>query len=243
MEFMTFDPASVRAAIFDIGGVFGYPTFRPVRQQITEMGLTPPSDRDRYRRAHHAGVLALEGREVPDDEQAEDFWAVYDRAYGAALEIPQDRLDELTVAIRLARLTWDWVHEDNVAAFHRLIASGMPVAIVSNNDGSAEQHVAEQGVCQVGPGPLPAVVAVVDSGVVGVSKPDPAIFRPALDALDTDPAATVYVGDTVYADVVGALAAGLQVVQLDPYDDHAHYDHARAADVAEVVDAILGSGT
>ena len=69
-----------------------------------------------------------------------------------------------------------------------------------------------------------------------VAKPDPAIFAPALAALDTDPARTLYVGDTVHADVLGATAAGLPVVQLDPLDLHRDHDHWRLPDVGALAD-------
>ncbi len=59
---------------------------------------------------------------------------------------------------------------------------------------------------------------VVDSAVVGVAKPDPAIFSIALDALGVPASRTVlYVGDSLRYDVAGAVAAGLQPVHLDPH--------------------------
>jgi putative hydrolase of the HAD superfamily len=65
--------------------------------------------------------------------------------------------------------------------------------------------------------------------VVGVAKPDPAIFYLALNALRVPPGGTVlHVGDSLRYDVAGALAAGLQPVHLDPYgfcpapDRHPH---------------------
>ena len=58
---------------------------------------------------------------------------------------------------------------------------------------------------------------VVDSAVVGVSKPDPAIFGIALDASACPRARRVlHVGDSLRYDVAGARAAGLQPVHLDP---------------------------
>jgi FMN phosphatase YigB (HAD superfamily) len=66
----------------------------------------------------------------------------------------------------------------------------------------------------------------------------PAIFTPALDALNIDPAKVVYIGDTVHADVVGATNAGMQVVQLDPFDQHTDFDHARMRDLDELVAAL-----
>jgi len=81
------------------------------------------------------------------------------------------------------------------------------------------------------PGPDGAVPVgvIIDSAVVGVAKPDPAIFAIALAALGVPPGGTVlHVGDSLRYDVAGALAAGLQPVHMDPFslcpapDDHLH---------------------
>jgi putative hydrolase of the HAD superfamily len=73
------------------------------------------------------------------------------------------------------------------------------------------------------------VGVIIDSAVVGVAKPDPAIFAIALSALGVPPDGTVlHVGDSLRYDVAGALAAGLQPVHMDPFslcpapDDHLH---------------------
>ncbi len=234
---VTFDPQTIDAVVFDIGGVFTYPAYLPVEARLAELGLDLPPAVVDYRRAHHAGVLALAEAQRPTEEHKPDFWAVYDEAYAITLGVPPAQIEEFRIAIRGR---WDWVHEENVAAFHQLAATGVPVAIVSNNDGTAPEQMQEFAVCQVGDGPLPSVAAIVDSTLVGVAKPDPAIFDPALEALGHDPGRVLYVGDTVHADVVGATAAGMQVVQLDPFDHHAHFGHARSRDLREVV-AVLGS--
>ncbi|NDH88881.1 MAG: GntR family transcriptional regulator [Actinobacteria bacterium] len=121
--------------------------------------------------------------------------------------------------------------EANIAAFHR-ISTVRPVAIVSNNDGTAVEQCRNLGICQLEPdGPLPHVPAIVDSTTIGIAKPDPAIFDPALEALGTARDRTLYVGDTVHADVLGAGRAGLPVVQLDPLDLHVDHDHWRLPDL------------
>ena len=87
--------------------------------------------------------------------------------------------------------------------------------------GRSRPCCAGRGVCQVGAGDGVAVRCVVDSHVVGVAKPDPAIFDHAAShfpGLDRDRIA--YVGDSVTMDVGGATAAGLHPILLDPYDDH-----------------------
>ena len=58
----------------------------------------------------------------------------------------------------------------------------------------------------------------IDSHVVGVVKPEPRIFELALNALKTSPAECLHVGDSVRYDVVGAQAAGMTVVHIDPLE-------------------------
>jgi putative hydrolase of the HAD superfamily len=93
--------------------------------------------------------------------------------------------------------------------------------VVSNAGGQIEEVLAGLGVCQVGPGAGVEVAVVVDSTVVGVEKPDPRIFDFALDVIDVPRERVLYVGDTVRNDVLGARAAGLHPLHLDPYDLHA----------------------
>lgn len=50
-------------------------------------------------------------------------------------------------------------------------------------------------------------------------KPDPEAFLLGCRALGTEPARTVYVGDSVKADALGALGAGLVPVWLDRWND------------------------
>lgn len=232
---MTFNPKAVDAVVFDIGGVFTYPDYRPVEAFLDSAGLDRPADLTGYRRAHHAGVRALSDADRPTQEHQADFWEVYDHAYGLSLGVGSAHLDGLRVAVRI---DWSWVHRANVEAFHRLVRSGMPTAIVSNNNGTAPDQMRNHGVCQVGPGPLPSVAAIVDSTLVGVAKPDPAIFAPALAALALDPDRVLYVGDTVHADVTGATRAQMQVIQLDPFDHHADHDHARCRDLTELINLL-----
>jgi len=73
--------------------------------------------------------------------------------------------------------------------------------------------------------------AVVDSHVVGYAKPDPRIFKHALDITGSEPSRTLHVGDMYYADIVGAEAAGIRAVLLDPFDDWADYDCPRLPDL------------
>jgi putative hydrolase of the HAD superfamily len=102
------------------------------------------------------------------------------------------------------------------------------LGIISNSDGTVEEQLRRHQICQVGEGLGVPVLAIIDSHVVGVSKPAAEIFRHALDPLGVPPDRAAYVGDTVRYDVRGARAAGLMPVHFDPYslcsdgEEHAH---------------------
>lgn len=233
----SFEPATVEAAVFDIGGVFLYPHYDPVAAVLDAMGFAQPGDVAEYRRAHHAGVAALSSRYIEVNEYEASFWLDYDRAYAATLGVPDEAAAEFST--RIDKREWDWLHIGNVASFHELHASGLPLAIVSNNSGAAPDQMRDHGVCWVNDrNDLPTVAAIIDSSLVGVAKPDPAIMTPALYALGVPAERTVYIGDTVHADINGATAAGMQSVQLDPFDQHASYDHARLPDLAALNQAL-----
>jgi putative hydrolase of the HAD superfamily len=57
--------------------------------------------------------------------------------------------------------------------------------------------------------------AIVISAEIGIGKPDPGIFRAALEALDVASPDAVMVGDSLERDVAGARRAGVRSVWLD----------------------------
>jgi putative hydrolase of the HAD superfamily len=71
---------------------------------------------------------------------------------------------------------------------------------------------------------------IIVSGDVGYHKPDPRLFRKALDALGVPAAETVYVGNDLEKDVLGAQQVGMKTVffcsgpsQVDPFSTPADY--------------------
>ena len=57
--------------------------------------------------------------------------------------------------------------------------------------------------------------AIVVSGAVNKRKPSPEIFKGALKMLDVSASETVFVGDTIDADVEGPKAVGMKVVYIE----------------------------
>ncbi len=81
------------------------------------------------------------------------------------------------------------------------------LGVVTNSYGNASLILAEAGI-------LPLLRTVVDSRVVGVRKPDPAIFSLALDTLGLSPEVVAYVGDSYGQDIRPAKKAGLITIWL-----------------------------
>jgi putative hydrolase of the HAD superfamily len=109
---------------------------------------------------------------------------------------------------------WTRPMEGARAALDAIAGLGLRMACVSNSDGRAEMHLVDCGVRE-------GLEFVVDSQVVGVEKPEPRIFRIALEQMRVPPERALYVGDIVSVDAAGSLAAGLRFVLLDPLGDYA----------------------
>lgn len=208
----------VDAVCIDLGGVVYLPDHARMLAALARLGVTAAAhDLDR---AHYAGAAASD-----DFTSDHSVWHAYNLGYARAHGVPDEHLDHARAVLLAAFEEGDvWTREIEGAreAIASIAARGVAIAIVSNADGTVERQLRADGICQVGPGAGVEVAAVLDSGVVGVAKPDPAIFGLALDRLGTVAARTLHVGDTPAADVVGARAAGLHPVLVDPYDHHAH---------------------
>jgi putative hydrolase of the HAD superfamily len=59
---------------------------------------------------------------------------------------------------------------------------------------------------------------VIVSGIVGLEKPDPAIFQHALTLAGVEPSGCVYVGDSLHHDIEPCLALGIRAVLIDRDD-------------------------
>lgn len=142
---------------------------------------------DQARVERFGRLLALAGA-MPAAGAAADAAAAYREAYLEHWKPVDGALDLLT-------------------ALHGRVATG----VVTNNVAS-EQH---QKIAACGFGPL--LDAVVISEEAGVTKPDPRIFRLALDQLGRPAAETVMIGDAWSTDIEGARAAGIRPIWFNRF--------------------------
>ena len=63
---------------------------------------------------------------------------------------------------------------------------------------------------------------VINSEMAGVKKPDPLIFRLALERTGALPGKAIMVGDSLEADILGARALGMHTLHLNVHNDPLH---------------------
>ena len=245
--------SGVSAILLDAGGVLVFPQPDLLRPPLQALGVSP--DVAAFERAHYRAMVVQDVAAVPPAPGT--WWREYLVGYFAACGVAEDECRELATEVAAATMGRAWTHVGTgaMAGLRALAALGLPIGVVSNSDGSVQAELRRLGVCYAPHAPhapdapdaphapdapyAPArpepdaagipVGVVVDSAVVGVAKPDPAIFGIALDALGVPASGTVlHVGDSLRYDVAGALAAGLEPVHLDPHgfcpapDGHRH---------------------
>ena len=105
------------------------------------------------------------------------------------------------------------VYDDSFPTLRELGRGGWRHFILSNHVPELPDIVAALGL-------RPFVEEVITSARVDYEKPNPEIFRLALD-MAGNPAAAWMVGDNVVADVMGAEAAGIRAILVRDRDERA----------------------
>jgi len=199
--------------IFDVGGtLLGFHEREPFREFLAGVGL-PASDED-ARNVHRRFVSVV----MAARDSAEGLGANERPLYGWWRDIftkvwpdRPDLAEEMYRSFRANR--FDRAFADVVPALEALRGMGMPMGILSNFGTGLEELLRDRGLRDY-------FDFVVVSAVVGVAKPDPAIFDHAAAAAGQPRSRLLYVGDHFGDDVAGARAAGLDVVLIDRADRH-----------------------
>ena len=220
------------AVLFDAGGVLVLPDPTVLGPLLAPYG--GDASVEAHRRAHYAAmaVKSMVGA-------GETNWHEYNLAYVTAVGVRPDLAEHAVEVLEHTRNAhlWRWAIPESVAALAELAAAEVPMGVVSNASGQIEAVLRISAVCQVGDGPGVPMRCVIDSHVVGVAKPDPAIFDHALPHFaEFDRSRILYVGDSVKMDIGGAGAAGLHPVLVDPHGDHESADFDRIEHLGELLD-------
>ena len=205
----------VRAVLFDAGHtlLYAHPDLGTVYAETTAalgVRLAPETFVAAFAPAFREHVKVYQASGHASDEQDYLMWRAITRGIWEGIpELRTIGFDGWFEALyRRFGEAGAWrLYDDVLDVLRELRARGLRLAVVSNWD-SRLQGIAE------GLGLAGLVDAMVISAVAGVRKPDPGIFRVALDALKVRAEEAVHVGDLPEEDVAGALAAGVRPVLI-----------------------------
>ncbi len=131
---------------------------------------------------------------------------------------------------------WSVVPEGLRHALARLASTGVKLGVVSNSEGMLDALFRSLALREL-------FHVFLDSGVVGVEKPDPRIFDMVRAPFGFAADEVLHLGDMVSTDIVGARRAGMRAALIDPFGhfDALEPDVTRVESVVAVVEAMLAS--
>lgn len=203
----------MQVLLLDAGGTLVFPDFRRIADEFAKDGC--PVSADALVRAEARARFETDRPEIVAVTDDALRWTRYLESLARAAGLP--RLPSAALA-RLkayhdAHNLWDFVPEDVPGALD-LLGGRWRLGVVSNANGTVRAMFERLGLAR-------HFEVIVDSHEEGVEKPDPRLFKVALERMEAGAAETTYVGDLYHVDVAGARAAGLDAVLLDPLDLHA----------------------
>ena len=230
----------IEIVFFDAGGTMldPHPSFAELFAQVSTQHGRPLTGEQvaavQERIAPHLLELVdeagLENGPTLSVEASRAFWMFTYKRFLAELGITDDAL-----AARLYETFSDSasyrLYDDVVPVLTKLAEAGYRLGIISNFDGWLEKMLVEFEIHHV------FDVSVI-SGVEGIEKPDPAIYRLAVDRAGVDADRAVYVGDSPGLDIEPARAAGLRAVLLDRVRRYPEAPKPRITSMAELPDLI-----
>jgi putative hydrolase of the HAD superfamily len=126
---------------------------------------------------------------------------------------------------------WGNLRERTAETLDELKRRGYRLGVISNADGRIDPLLESVGLRE-------HFEIVIDSGLVGIDKPDPRIFQLALERMGVAPEEAVYVGDIYEIDVRGARAAGMRAILIDPLWKWDDKDCQRIRGIHDLLDVL-----
>ena len=210
--------ALIRAVLFDLDDTLfdhrhaSRQALEAVRDCHPTVASVDASDLDRRHaeilEALHLRVLAKEI--TLDDARQERFRRLFESVGISPGDLEDGLLARRAAVAYRTRYMQSWREVCGATALLRALRPQVRIGIVSNNL-AREQHD-KLRFC----GFDRYLDAIVISEEAGVAKPDPAIFRQALERLSAEAAETVMIGDAWATDIAGARAAGVRATWFNP---------------------------
>ena len=227
--------------LFDAGFTLTFQDGERIATYAAQAGVTVDARRlEAAERALRSELRETQGVVMRTHHDGGFSW--HERMYRRLLELagtdaPVASLDAAASAILLQHRmsnAWRRIGAGVRESLEQLRAAGLKLAVVSNSEGTREQMLADIDLRRM-------FDTVLDSAVVGFTKPDPRMFQLALDRLGVSAADAIMVGDSPSADVDGAHAVGIRAALIDPYDFYPWSRAPRFSDVSVFTSALLSA--
>lgn len=206
----------------------------PVEEAYLSVGA--PFDLEVFHQAERTARAELTARVTDGHDGTEaTLWRVYFQRILELTGVPARLTEPVGAAMRQTHERnhlWTFTPDTVQEALGRLRAADLRLGVVSNADGRMEGAIRAAGIRE-------HFEFVIDSGDVGVAKPDPEIFHMASRSLALPPNRCLYVGDLYPVDVVGAERAGMQALLLDPDNSARSLPVRRINSVADLPGLLL----
>ena len=214
---------TIRAVFFDVGETLvhaepSFPELLALTLRAEGFDVDPAMVRSKvhtvsehFERARQAGELWTTSM-----ERSRRFWFGVYRTFLTELGLPFSK----ALAARLFDTFTDPTNyrlfDDALACLRQLRERGLILGVVSNFEEWLERLLESLGVSEY------FDVRII-SGVEGMEKPDPRLFRLALERTGARPEESVYVGDIPMFDTEPAAALGMVPVLIDRRGRHPDY--------------------
>jgi len=195
----------LEAVLFDWGGTLVQWEFDPELLATGHAAGLRAIDRE----SDPALTARFEEAFLPLVEQSDYATLMRELLREHGIEVDDDALARFLAAEHAA---WEPAHKlasTTHALLETLRERGLKLGLVSNVSDPPELFRADLdrfGISE-------RIDVAVFTSESGLRKPDPAIFHRALDAVDVEPDAALFVGDSLTVDIAGAAALGMHTCQ------------------------------
>ncbi len=158
----------------------------------------------------------------------EDFYAEGFRRLGVNADV-----SEVVAQIReqFMRGEFEVLFDDTLPALQALRARSVPMGILSNFSPNLEDLLRKLGIHEY-------FDFFIVSSVAGLEKPDKRIFDLAVRAANRPRDRIAYIGDSIFHDIEGARAAGIEGILIDRGNRHSDFAGVRVQNLSELVSFI-----
>jgi putative hydrolase of the HAD superfamily len=218
--------SEIRAVTFDAGGTLiePWPSVGAVYAEVaSEFGLecSPVRINDQFAAAWRSRTSFGYTRN--------EWFEIVQQSFLGACDISATLFE--AIYNRFAQRSSWLIYEDAIPVLQQIEARGIKLAVISNWDERLVPLLEILGLANY-------FSEIVVSSAVGAHKPDPRIFRYAIERLGIEPHAVLHVGDGEREDIEGARAAGMRAFRIRRTGASEPHDIERLTDLIDRVRSV-----